>query len=395
MGRERQYEGVRPGSGSTIEIDFRYKGQRCKERLKLKPTPANLKRAMLHRAAIIDAINNGAFDYAVTFPNSKNAQKFQTPAQIRAFGVTVADQLYTWLDNIKPTVKTSTFDGYRKIVEGRLIPAFGDLMITDIKRSHVREWVKAQEISNKTITNIISPLREALAGAVEDEVIESNPLAGWSYRKKGQPKTLDDDIDPFDIEEQAAILNSLSGQGRNLIQFAFWSGLRTSELVALDWADIDWRRGEIHVSRAMTQASDEVETTKTTSGTRRIKILPPALDALKSQKTFTFLAGNEVFQNPRTNERWAGDQPIRKTLWTHALRRANVRYRYPYQTRHTYASMMLSAGEHPMWVAQQMGHKDWTMIARIYGKWMPDAAPNAGNLAVQVFCTTPKKQQAF
>jgi integrase len=95
--------------------------------------------------------------------------------------------------------------------------------------------------------------------------------------------------------------------------------------------------------------------------------------------------GAEVFQNPRTLERWTGDQPIRKTLWAHALKRAEVRYRNPYQTRHTYASMMLSAGEHPMWVAQQMGHADWGMIRRIYGKWIPDADTQAGSRAVAMF----------
>jgi integrase len=41
--------------------------------------------------------------------------------------------------------------------------------------------------------------------------------------------------------------------------------------------------------------------------------------------------------------------------------------------------MMLTAGESPMWVATQMGHKDRTMIARIYGKWIKDALPDAGN----------------
>lgn len=47
--------------------------------------------------------------------------------------------------------------------------------------------------------------------------------------------------------------------------------------------------------------------------------------------------------------------------------------------------MMLSAGEHPMWVANQMGHADWTMIAKIYGKWMPDASPDAGSKAEAIF----------
>ncbi|WP_346430232.1 integrase [Cupriavidus basilensis] len=46
--------------------------------------------------------------------------------------------------------------------------------------------------------------------------------------------------------------------------------------------------------------------------------------------------------------------------------------------------MMLSAGEHPMWVAKQIGHVDWTMIARVYGRSMLSAdAAEAGNRAVE------------
>ncbi|WP_281718456.1 tyrosine-type recombinase/integrase [Pandoraea apista] len=74
-----------------------------------------------------------------------------------------------------------------------------------------------------------------------------------------------------------------------------------------------------------------------------------------------------------------------RKLWNSALKRAGVRYRNPYQTRHIYASMMLSAGEHPMWVAKQMGHADWTMIARVYGRWMPTADLKAGDKAVEKF----------
>jgi integrase len=53
-------------------------------------------------------------------------------------------------------------------------------------------------------------------------------------------------------------------------------------------------------------------------------------------------------------------------MWVPAMKKAGVRYRRSYQTRHTYASMMLSADEHPMWVAKQMRHTDWSMIARVY-----------------------------
>ena len=75
----------------------------------------------------------------------------------------------------------------------------------------------------------------------------------------------------------------------------------------------------------------------------------------------------------------------RKTMWHPAMKKSAVRYRRPYQTRHTYASMMLSAGEHPMWVAKQMGYIDWTMIARVYGRWMPSADSDAGGEAEELW----------
>ena len=53
---------------------------------------------------------------------------------------------------------------------------------------------------------------------------------------------------------------------------------------------------------------------------------------------------------------------------------------------------MLSAGESPMWVAQQMGHSDWTMIARVYGRWIPEAAPDAGQKAVRIFAENAGKK---
>ena len=38
-----------------------------------------------------------------------------------------------------------------------------------------------------------------------------------------------------------------------------------------------------------------------------------------------------------------------------------------------------------MWVAAQLGHSDWGMIRRVYGRWITDAAPEAGNKAVEMF----------
>jgi integrase len=54
--------------------------------------------------------------------------------------------------------------------------------------------------------------------------------------------------------------------------------------------------------------------------------------------------------------------------------------------------MMLSAGENPMWVAQQMGHSDWSMIRRVYGRWMPEENDLSGGMAVSRFwANNPEK----
>lgn len=382
MGKEREYDGVRKGSESTIEIDFYYAGQRCKERIKLQPTPANMKRASQHRAAILLAISNGTFDYLTTFPNSKKAKQFAKSPE--AVGKTMADFLGEWLDEKVNKYKASTWDDYRKIVNNTLIPKIGSIQLTEFRRVDAKDLVRPMKCSNKRIANILTVLRSALDDAVEDELIDANPIKDFSYENQEAPAT-ESDVDPFSKEEQALILEHCSGQVQNLFRFLFWTGLRTSEVVALDWSDIDFERGVITVSKAWTEVATEAEVPKTDAGRREVKILPPALQALNAQKPHTLLGKAEVFQNPTTRKRWSGDQVLRKGYWQPALVTAGVRYRRPYQTRHTYASMMLSAGEHPMWVARQMGHSSWMMISRIYGKWMPDAMPDAGSKASQLF----------
>lgn len=253
--------------------------------------------------------------------------------------------------------------------------------------THVSEWCSTLNVSMKAIKNRLSVLRTALANAAQEELIEVNPIYGWQWKNRSAP-VLDDDVDPFSLEEQNAILAALVGQERNLFKFAFWTGMRTSELIALEWSDIDLNRQVVQVRRALTRAAIAAKKTgespKTRAGRREIKLLAPALEALEKQSIFTKKSGGTIFKNPRTNERWSGDLVIR-SAWKRALEVAKVRYRRPYQTRHTYASMMLTAGESPIWIAKQLGHKDWTMISRVYGRWISDAQPQAGNKAVELF----------
>jgi integrase len=166
--------GVRPASKTTIEIDFYYRGTRCKERLKLKPTPANLKRAERHRAAVLDAIERGTFDYATTFPDSPRALRFSLEP---GAAMSVRGYLDNWLKTIRPSLKTSTYVVYRRIINHQVIDRFGDLALTQLTWLDVRNWLAEKEASAKTKGNILSVLRTALDDAVEDELIRSVPTS--------------------------------------------------------------------------------------------------------------------------------------------------------------------------------------------------------------------------
>lgn len=390
MGRDGR--GVRKVSESSVEITFTFKGVRCRETIKIEPTAAGLKRAERHRAVILDAIEKGCFDYAVTFPTSPRRLIF---SDFTGDVQTVAAYLDNWLMQESLHLKASTAKDYSNSVN-IWIAAFGKLMLSELKRPLLRDWCRDYPASNKRITNLLSVLRIALKQAVDDELIQSNPLHDWTFRKKENcpDESERTAIDPFTTAEREQILAVLDGQARNLVKFAFWTGLRTSELVALRWSDVDFSGRVVHVQRAFTQAASVHEVTKTISSNRDVRLLDPALDALTQQKEFTFTVGDIVFQNPRTNEPWSGDQAIRKTLWIPALEKAGVNYRYPYQTRHTFASMMLSGGENPMWVAKMMGHADWSMIRRRYGKWIPDVIDLAGNKAVAMFASPIKPSES-
>ncbi|HAT9646103.1 TPA: tyrosine-type recombinase/integrase, partial [Legionella pneumophila subsp. pneumophila] len=141
-------------------------------------------------------------------------------------------------------------------------------------------------------------------------------------------------------------------------------------------SDPDESRGIINVVGAVVKK--QVKGTKTIAGKRQVMLLPPALEALNAQMKYTFDIGKWVFHNPCTDQSWETDHQIRRTAWVHTIKRAGIRYRNPYQTRHTYASMMLSGGENIMWIASQMGHVDTEMVMKTYGKWIPDDSSKKG-----------------
>ena len=52
----------------------------------------------------------------------------------------------------------------------------------------------------------------------------------------------------------------------------------------------------------------------------------------------------------------------------------NIQFREMKQTRHSFATITLSCGENPLWIAKTMGHRDTSMIIKVYGKYVENAS---------------------
>lgn len=349
--------------GSSAQIAFTYQGVRCRETIPIPSTKVAQKELALKLQAIKYEIKIGTFDYLRHFPYSKKAHEFR---KTRPDRYTIGEALKNWLQRNQVKLQPSTLQDYNSAIYHHLIPTFGELTIAELTASKVKEWLSELPCSNKRKSNILTPLRQMFEELYHDEVIDKNPLT----RVKNLPAGTREP-EPFTQEEIARILNELTGQARNLIQFAFYSGLRTSELIALRWQDVELEQNRIFVKRAHVRG--QLKETKTKSGKREVMLQSQAKEVLLDQLNFTGKLNETVFHDPHTNKPWKNDQPIRKNVWIPALEKAGIKYRNPYQTRHTFASMLLSRGENPLWVAQQMGHKDWGQIIKIYGRWIPQS----------------------
>jgi integrase len=358
---------------SSLQLSFSCSGIKCRETLKLEPTRQNIRYAERLRAEIIDQIARDTFNYAEYFPQSARVRQFGESAAVITVGELLRNQLAgyehaTANGNLSP----STLIGYKKIMQAHLLPAFDTLPLAELTPALLRKWIGGLGVTAKCARNILTPLRSLLEDCVNDDLIKANPFNRIALKILLDRTSLRSrfELNPLSTDEVSRVLDTACGQERNFYQFAFTSGLRTSELIGLMWEDIDWDRGVVHVRRAVVQKI--IKGPKTEAGLRDVVLLPAARAALQAQKEFTLLAGERVFNNPATGRPWESDGQIRKTSWTPLLKKAGVTYRNPYQTRHTYASTLLSSGANPWWIATQMGHKNVDMIFKHYGKWLPD-----------------------
>lgn len=358
MGRKGTGVEVR---ATSIRLTFRLDDRICRETIRvngepIRPTPANISYANKIAAEIKEKIRHGVFSMTEYFPASASG------------GVTtVEEQLDVWLRSRR--VELSTMLSYQSGARF-WVKAFGDKPLRKLRTSHIMMVLAARtDLSGQTVNNYVSVLREALKLAVIDRLIETNPADQVKSAKHQKEPP-----DPFTIDEADRIIGYLAekhpGQIHNMVEFWFWTGLRTSELLGLRWQNVDLAAGEFQVSEAVVCGVHK-ERTKT-SKARIVKLNSRAAAALHRQREHTQMAGEHVFIDPTCGEPWMNERTFRFRFWKPVLKLLGIRYRRPYTARHTYATAMLMAGMTPAFCARQLGHSV-EMFLTTYTRWLDGA----------------------
>ena len=112
------------------------------------------------------------------------------------------------------------------------------------------------------------------------------------------------------------------------------------------------------------------------------------MQCLLAYKKYTFLRASTpddiVLMNLLTGAPWTATNKIR-AQWIGVLKKAGVRYRVPYQTRHTYTSTMLQVGENLEYVAKMMGHENSTTLLKYYARFIQQTGVKHGSLLEEAY----------
>jgi len=382
-------------------VDFYYRGERVRERTGLADTQDNRDLARRQLDLIVAEIATGTFEFARRFPHSARGDHF-TRLEGRAVkrkpsNVVVGEQAQEWLREKGPKMSASAKRDSSSTLQCHILPRWGRLPFSELTGEQLQKEVDdlgkernryGEPLSGKRIRNILIPLRAIVKYA--------RKKYGWSeaefpdpFRDIDLPKIRRRRVLPFSYDEWAALTKCLPRWYRPYFAFAVQTGLRPSEQVALKWTAIDEEFIHIELSRVRNQEKPDL---KTAGSVRSLEIRPSMRKILDEQRELTKRFESEyVFVNTE-------GRPVRQEevgeVWQRAIAKSGLAYRRPYETRHTFASRALAAGESPGWVASTLGHVDTAMVYRTYGRYIPNLTRRDGSAFEREYDEAMGRQQS-
>lgn len=355
------------GEATSFQLTFTYKGILCREKAPFIPNKQGLKSAGFFLGQIKNEIAHNTFDYAKHFPKSNKVKLFTTtPNDAR-----VVEYMDLYIARgIDRGLEKSTITGYQKAKNG--LKTLWDCKISELESIDVVKLIEKSTVSRKTLSNRISFLRCCLARAVIDKLIKSNPVQNIRIEEylpkinnidsRGAHK----DVYPFTPQEKAKIIHKSSGTIRAIVSLVFNTGIRSSEWVALKKTDVCLKTKQISIFDAIVDGA--VKGTKTKAGRRNIPISEDVCDLLalemkKHDSEYLFLNSQQRVWN---------QDSFRKHRWKSLLDSCGVKYRYPYQMRHTFASKLISEGVNHWKISKLMGHSSPNTLYQHYGNFIDE-----------------------
>lgn len=226
-----------------------------------------------------------------------------------------------------------------------LLPFFGDVPVLRLNRNMAREfrqWRKAQKaITDATVNRALSVLRHILYWAVDESLLQANPMARMPLVRERRLKR-----PVMSLSEEDRLLPATPDYLRRIVIAALDTGMRRSEVLRQRWEDVDLSRKLLAVTKSKTAEGEA----------REIPLTSRLFDLLAEQSQ----AEGIIFTYKGLPLSW-----IRKG-WLAALKRAGLRHFRFHDLRHTFNTRLMEAGVIQDVRMALMGHSSGSKVHSIY-----------------------------
>jgi integrase len=298
-------------------------------------------------------------------PDHRFAHRGQVATLPAAPGLTVSQVAKAWLwgqHHLSP--KASKEYGYLlgHYLDELQLPetggTLGELDPRTLRRDQIIELIKgrAPALTRKFLQRMRTVVDEQLVG---NGIVTTNVFRLVKNPKKVEVADQDEGpIEPLSETEQVRLLNAVQGQDRLIIAIGLGCGLRPSEILSIQYQDIDLAHHVLYVRG-----------TKTTGSKRWVKLRGRVLEMLRAHLGANPAQIGRMFSGVKMH------RPIRlhkwrEYIWNPALVAAGLKHQGPMSMRHTFAISRLDAGDAPSEVAKELGHTNTSTIHRHYGRFV-------------------------